>query len=167
MCTALQNMHCQRSCRHSISRESCRCGREAAFLSLVGSGNPQEITAHMFVHWVYRSVVSERSEYRHYLRDWWLIFWGEFINLTSNFFLWRTKYVLISANRSNSAITIHDRFPVLSTLSLHRVAAISIITFGKWEGESLRHLSRKIGKDAAKIRGEIPCLNDCKLFWKN
>jgi hypothetical protein len=45
------------------------------------------------------------------LQDWRLILWGEFVNLNLRLFLELTKYVLIRSNRSNYAITIHDRFP--------------------------------------------------------
>lgn len=88
----------------------------------------------MFVQRVWRSGASERSEYRHYFVGLMTDFMGEFINLYSNFSLMHTKYALISASRSNSAITINDMFPVLSTLHLHRLAPISIIPFRKWVG---------------------------------
>jgi len=38
------------------------------------------------------------------------------------------------------------------------------IPFGKWW---VRHLSLKTDRDAAKIREEVPHLNNSKSFWKN
>ena len=50
--------------------ESCRGGRVAAereaphFFSLLGYGNPLQITEHVLVQQAYRCVVSDGSEYR-------------------------------------------------------------------------------------------------------
>ena len=79
-------------------------------------------------------------------------------------FLLTTKYVLIISNRRNYTITIHFRFPALFTLQLHYVVAMFFIRFGKWDG--VRHLALKVGKDAEKIRGEMPHFNTSKLFLK-
>jgi len=58
------------------------------------------------------------------------------------------KYVLINSNRLNYAITIRYRFTVFLALPLHQVTAMYFIPFGKWR--EVRHLSLKIGRDAAK-----------------
>jgi len=79
-------------------------------------------------------------------------------------FLVLTKYVLISSSRSNYAITVHYKFPAMLTLLLHYVAAMSFIPSGKWKG--LRPLFLKIGRDAAKIRGDMLHLNISCLVSK-
>ena len=95
-----------------------------------------------------------------------IILLGEFITRTYMFeiFLLTTKYVLNTSNRRNYNITIHFRFPTLFILQLHYVVAMFFIRFGKWDG--VRHLALKVGKDAEKIRGEMPHFNTSKLFLK-
>jgi hypothetical protein len=39
---------------------------------------------------------------------------------------------------------------------------MSFIRFGKWKG--VRHFALNVGKDAAKIRGEMPHFNNSKVF---
>jgi hypothetical protein len=80
-------------------------------------------------------------------------------------FLVLTKYVLITANRSNYAVTIHYKFPALLTWYLyHTAASMPFTTFGKWGWGWARHLSMKIGRNAAKMRGEMPNLNNSRSF---
>ena len=69
MCTALQKMSCRHSRIHSISGESYRGGKEATFFSWVGSGNPQEITAHtrvgtLIVATIYLQLIPNRYMFR-------------------------------------------------------------------------------------------------------
>jgi len=73
-------------------------------------------------------------------------------------FLALTKYVLITSSSSNYAVTTHYKFPALLTWPLHHSASISFTTFGKWAWGWARHLTLKIGRDAA--------LNNSKSFWK-
>jgi len=73
-----------------------------------------------------------------------------------------TKYVLIIFNRHNYAIKTHYRLPLLFTLTLHDGAAIFFVRFCKWEG--VGHFALKVGKDAEKIRGDMPDLNNSKIF---
>jgi hypothetical protein len=43
---------------------------------------------------------------------------------------------------------------------------MSFISFGKWGEGGMRHHSLKNGRDAAKIRGEIPRINNSKAVVK-
>jgi hypothetical protein len=138
---------------------------------LVSSGYPLEIAAHVFVHWVWRSVVRESSEYQRCFQETWLILWGEFTNFMVwvhyfygfIFFLFTMKYVLIISSPRNYRITIRYQFPPFFTLPLHYVSAMFFIRFGKCKG--VRHFALKMVIDDAKMRVEMPHFNNSKVFW--
>jgi hypothetical protein len=112
------------------------------FFSLVSSGSPRQVTAQVFVQWVYRSAASESGEYRRcFFENYNWFYVEEFINFKLKlFFLVVIKYVLISSSPSKNAITIHYGVSVLSTLPLHHVVAMYFILFDKWGVSVAFHL---------------------------
>ena len=58
---------------------------------------------------------------------------------------------------------IHYWYSALLALSLHHVAAMSFIPFGKWKGAASL---QENGRDAPKNKGEIPHLSNSKSFRK-
>jgi hypothetical protein len=89
------------------------------------------------------------------------------INVKLGLFLELTKYVLIRSYQSNYAVTIHDRLsPCWSCLYTALSPWPSIRSASGLGGRGTRNLSPKIGRDAAKIRGEMPQLNKPNQFEK-
>jgi len=111
--------------------------------------------------------VRERNKYRRCFARMMTDFKGaNLLILCSKCFRVLRKYVVISSSRSNHAVTIQHISPAVLTVRLHHVAAMSFIWFGKC-GEGMRNLSLKTGRDAAKITGEIPRINNCKAVIKS
>lgn len=132
-------------------RERCRGGRDATLLVqwfLVILWRWQ----HMCLFGESREVLWVNAvNFGAVFKNLWPISCGDVINFMINFFS-GYKYVLISSSRSNCAITIPCRFQTLLTLTLHHLAAMSFIPVGNWV---VWRLSLKIGRDVAKISGEI------------